>query len=66
MTRTGDIERILKRARHEGFRLEDRGSKWVVYPPDPGLEAFVVHKPHKKSGSITKILTELKRRGFKG
>jgi hypothetical protein len=65
MTRRGDIDKILKRAADQGFRIEDRGSFWRIYPPDRTLRPENVHKPHRKSGNPTALAKRLERIGYK-
>lgn len=63
MSEAGDIRTAIKRAQQQGLRVEDRGSKWIVYAAD-GADHTVIDKPHKGSGNIRTVIRALRRLGF--
>jgi hypothetical protein len=57
-----DFKQILKELNNQGFRVEDVGRRYKVYPPNP--KAPMVTLPKTPSRGLGNIVATLRRSGF--
>jgi hypothetical protein len=58
-----DFKQILKELGRQGFRVEDVGRRFKVYPPDPTLPMVTLSKT--PSRGLNNAIATLRRSGFK-
>lgn len=58
-----DLEKLLAKAERQGWRIEDRGRRYMAYSPD-GVTQVTVAKTPSKQGALHAITRDLRRGGF--
>lgn len=57
-------KRILKAAREQGWREEEKKKGLMLYPPDKTKSPVMVHKTPSDHRALANTLAEMKRQGF--
>lgn len=57
---------LLKAAREQGWRIEEKSSGYMLFPPDPGKSAVTLHESCVTAGSrsLPNLLSDLRRSGL--
>ena len=65
MSLSKDIRKLVKAAERHGWRVVDRGQRWLCYSPD-GETIVTVHKTPSDRRAILNARAELRKGGFDG
>lgn len=60
----GDYRRLRKALEEQGWRVEDRGQRWLVYSPD-GVTVVTIHRTPSDHRAWRNMLSRLRRGGFR-
>lgn len=58
-----DLQKLLNKAQAQGWKIEDRGRRYMAYSPD-GVTIVTVAKTPSKQGAIRAIERDLRKGGF--
>ena len=65
MTVKKDVAKILREAERQGWRIEDRGRRFMCFSPD-GRTVVTVSKTPSSQRAVLNILSDLRKGGFDG
>jgi len=65
MSHQGDLRKIVKRARKQGWRVEKRREFWLFYPPDGKTSPAKFAGTASSQRSLRNFLSEMKRKGYR-
>jgi hypothetical protein len=60
-----DVAKLLKEAERQGWRIEDRGRRYLCFSPD-GNTVVTVSKTPSAQKALMNILSDLRKGGFDG
>jgi lipocalin len=60
-----DVEKLLMEATRQGWRIEDRGRRYLCFSPD-GSTVVTVSKTPSAQNALRNILSDLRKGGFDG
>jgi hypothetical protein len=60
-----DVAKLLKEAERQGWRIEDRGRRYLCFSPD-GSTVVTVSKTPSVQKALVNILSDLRKGGFDG
>jgi hypothetical protein len=61
----GDLRKVIRQAREQGWRVEKRKEFWIFYPPDGESPPATIAGTPSSSRSWQNFLAGLKRRGYR-
>lgn len=59
-----DLKKLMKSLKEQGWTLQRRTKGWMVYPPQSGLSAVMIHETLSDSRSWKNQMALLRRSGF--
>jgi hypothetical protein len=65
MSHRGDLRKIIRRAREQGWRVEKRKEFGGFYPPDGGTAPAKIAGTPSSRRSMPNFLAEMKRKGYR-
>lgn len=65
MSFSGDLRKVRKRAREQGWRIEKRKEYWLFFPPDKRQPPSRIAGTPSSPRSWTNFLADLKRKGYR-
>jgi hypothetical protein len=58
-----DLRKLLEKAKNQGWRIEDRGRRYMAFSPD-GVTVVTVAKTPSNQKALEAITRDLRRGGF--
>ncbi|MFN8175831.1 MAG: hypothetical protein U0T02_12265 [Solirubrobacteraceae bacterium] len=65
MSLAGDLRKIRKRAKQQGWRVEKRKEYWLFFPPDRSKSAARIAGTPSSQRSLRNFLADMKRKGYR-
>lgn len=65
MSLSKDTRKLVKEVERQGWRVEDRGQRWLCFSPN-GHTIVTIHKTPSDHRAIRNTLSELRKGGFDG
>jgi hypothetical protein len=64
MSRTKEVKQLLAMiATWQGWRIEEKASGWMVYPPDRTKSGVMIHGSPSDHRWLKNVMSELRKRG---
>lgn len=60
-----ELRKLIKELEMQGFRVEDKGTKIMIFPPDPSQPIVGTHKTPSDHRAWKNFMADLRRVGFK-
>jgi hypothetical protein len=65
MSYRGDLNKVIKRAEAQGWRVEKRSEYWLFWPPDKTISPARIAGTPSGRRSWPNFLAQLKRKGYR-
>lgn len=63
MSLKNDTKKLVEKAARQGWRVDDRGSRWLLFSPD-GVTIVTIHKTPSDHRTIANTVAQLRKGGF--
>lgn len=59
-----ELKAVIRAAREQGWRVEDRGDRFAFFPPDRSLSPVIWHRTQSDWRAARNFMGHLRQRGF--